>query len=367
MLENAGQDGKVENNIEQADEIEGVLQTESVRDITEEKQLTLWRDFIESQVWPLTQRGFDDLAKVLRSAINIINNNNSPDNDLEVDMFRRYQGDAQKILDRMNTDLKKLSADLDQSYGPIAPLMYLFVPHETTTIHRNSVAILDALAITVERREKSESLYAELSEHLRKNLNNLEGEFRVELHNRLLNLIGDRSDDCLNSIDKMAGNINEQGQRLGLSAYLSRKIRLTLVTMPDTIRTSITIEADVENEVEDIKIPRLAIIGQIVHQLGANSIRALGEKGGKITVGAHRASDRLIITVEDDGPGVLDDEKENIFTLGVTSKKREAGGGGLALNRLAVEKILGGSIKELGKYGQGAKFVIDIPLPKQDK
>ena len=75
MLENAGQDGKVENNIEQADEIEGVLQTESVRDITEEKQLTLWRDFIESQVWPLTQRGFDDLAKVLRSAINIINNN----------------------------------------------------------------------------------------------------------------------------------------------------------------------------------------------------------------------------------------------------------------------------------------------------
>jgi signal transduction histidine kinase len=78
-------------------------------------------------------------------------------------------------------------------------------------------------------------------------------------------------------------------------------------------------------------------------------------------------ADEVVLTVEDDGPGIADDDRERVFdrfTRLDAGRARDEGGSGLGL--AVVKRIVlahGGTVRvENGAFpGAGANFVVRLP------
>jgi two-component system sensor histidine kinase HydH len=103
---------------------------------------------------------------------------------------------------------------------------------------------------------------------------------------------------------------------------------------------------------------------QVFTNLLMNACEAMGEQGGKLWVRIHEASEKetarsVIVEIEDSGPGVPPDMKEQIFNPFVTTKKS-----GVGLGLAIVSKIVdahGGSVKLVSEPGHGACFRVTFP------
>jgi signal transduction histidine kinase len=97
---------------------------------------------------------------------------------------------------------------------------------------------------------------------------------------------------------------------------------------------------------------------QILDNLIANAVEALGD-GKRITVHATTVQERVLVVVEDDGPGMSEAEMDRAFRRFATST---AGGSGLGLAivyRLASSS--GGSARLTRTEGGGLTAIVDIP------
>jgi signal transduction histidine kinase len=103
---------------------------------------------------------------------------------------------------------------------------------------------------------------------------------------------------------------------------------------------------------------------QVLRNLVRNAV-AHTEPGGRVTVAARPAGDRLVITVSDSGSGIPPDQLEQIFERfhrldAGRSRDRGGSGLGLAIAR-AITVAHGGSIRAESAPGQGATFRIELP------
>ncbi|MEI6842411.1 MAG: HAMP domain-containing sensor histidine kinase, partial [Methanomicrobiales archaeon] len=97
------------------------------------------------------------------------------------------------------------------------------------------------------------------------------------------------------------------------------------------------------------------LIVKVCYNLMDNAVRY----GGKITTirfSALESGEDRVIVCEDDGDGVVAEEKEKIFERGFGKNT----GLGLALSR-EILSITGITIKETGEPGKGARFEITVP------
>ncbi len=110
-------------------------------------------------------------------------------------------------------------------------------------------------------------------------------------------------------------------------------------------------------------------IQQVILGLMVNASEALG-KGGSIALSTvvDRAANAVEIHVRDDGPGIPPDLLAQIFEPFFTTKQDvHRTGLGLAVARSIAEQH-GGSISARSQEGQGAEFVVALPLsPAADK
>jgi signal transduction histidine kinase len=81
--------------------------------------------------------------------------------------------------------------------------------------------------------------------------------------------------------------------------------------------------------------------------------------GGRIRVVAEAIGQKVRIAIEDTGPGIPDSDKDRIFEA-FFSRSPGGSGLGLAIVKQIVENH-GGTIRETGKAGSGARFEIDLP------
>jgi len=101
-------------------------------------------------------------------------------------------------------------------------------------------------------------------------------------------------------------------------------------------------------------------------------------QGGRIRIGlregetAGGAAPSLVLTVEDNGPGIPEAALEKIFSSGYTTRGREAAAGGwpqnhrglgLAIVRSIVEGA-GGRITAANRAQGGACFTLELPVRK---
>jgi signal transduction histidine kinase len=96
-----------------------------------------------------------------------------------------------------------------------------------------------------------------------------------------------------------------------------------------------------------------------VSNIAANARDAMGG-AGRFTIAACIEAEALLLTLSDEGPGVPEPIREQLFEPFVTHGKRGGTGLGLAVARRFVEDH-GGSIALLAE-GPGARFRITVPL-----
>jgi PAS domain S-box-containing protein len=97
------------------------------------------------------------------------------------------------------------------------------------------------------------------------------------------------------------------------------------------------------------------MIEKVFSNLMENTIR-YAERATGVKIHCEEHDDMLVITWEDEGPGIPDEQKEKIFQRGYGSNT----GLGLFFSR-EILSITGISITETGVYGEGARFEIRVP------
>jgi PAS domain S-box-containing protein len=123
---------------------------------------------------------------------------------------------------------------------------------------------------------------------------------------------------------------------------------------------SIAIERDLESDLPPVDCVRDGLVESIVHVLD-NAQHALQDGGGTIRVRARRVDHAIRIEIEDDGPGVSKDLRDQIFEPFFSIGAHGVGAGlGLAIARKCVAEI-GGTIGYEPVASGGARFVIELP------
>lgn len=116
--------------------------------------------------------------------------------------------------------------------------------------------------------------------------------------------------------------------------------------------------------------PGIKIVGddqrieQILLNLLSNAIK-FSPEGGTISLKASTDTNRLLVSVKDSGPGILDEEKQKLFRpyyqLSTDRINDQRIGLGLAITRQLVE-LHGGSIWVQSEAGKGSTFTFSLPL-----
>ncbi len=109
-------------------------------------------------------------------------------------------------------------------------------------------------------------------------------------------------------------------------------------------------------------------ITQIVSNLVRNAIRYAAPSDVRVTArfDAVDGVDHFMLVVEDDGPGIPQEDQERIFLRGEQSRPQEGGqkigkGLGLYIVRELVNKLRG-TIKLHSEVGKGTRFVVHLPV-----
>ena len=106
---------------------------------------------------------------------------------------------------------------------------------------------------------------------------------------------------------------------------------------------------------------------QVVLNLGTNSIQALGDRPGSVTVAVGPAESlipagrpELVLSVEDDGPGIPTELHERVFKAFFTTREGESTGLGLSVVSRIVT-LHQGRIELSNRATSGARFEIVLP------
>jgi len=102
-------------------------------------------------------------------------------------------------------------------------------------------------------------------------------------------------------------------------------------------------------------------LNQVLVNLVVNSIQAMAE-GGRLTIKTQTDNGNVLLTVEDKGIGISEEDIKRIFIPFFTTKEVDEGTGlGLAVVHGIVMSHKG-SIKVKSKVNQGTRFVIQLPI-----
>jgi signal transduction histidine kinase len=89
--------------------------------------------------------------------------------------------------------------------------------------------------------------------------------------------------------------------------------------------------------------------------------------GGELIIKTERAGDKIIASIKDNGPGISPENINKIFDPFFSTKEVGAGTGlGLSLSHGIIREH-GGRIFAMSKPGEGATFVIELPVPPSHK
>jgi NtrC-family two-component system sensor histidine kinase KinB len=122
----------------------------------------------------------------------------------------------------------------------------------------------------------------------------------------------------------------------------------------------ISLSCEVHGDLPDVQIDPLQI-ERVLDNLIGNALRHC-HPGGHIRLQARQQDDRVVLSVEDNGEGILYRQQARIFEPFVqASRKKGSAGLGLALCKEIVQ-LHGGQIGVHSHAGQGAQFYISLPV-----
>ncbi len=151
---------------------------------------------------------------------------------------------------------------------------------------------------------------------------------------------------------------------------LNEGIRTTLLIAKSNLKHDINIREDLGN------IPLIPAIGGEINQAilniimnAAQAIRMKGiDSGGIIEIRTYNDENYVYLEVKDNGIGIEEKNLNRIFEPFYTTKPIGEGTGlGLSITYDIIVKKHNGEILVESKYGEGAKFVIKLPIKRIEK
>jgi two-component system, OmpR family, phosphate regulon sensor histidine kinase PhoR len=106
---------------------------------------------------------------------------------------------------------------------------------------------------------------------------------------------------------------------------------------------------------------------QILSNLVDNAVR-FSPAGGRVTIGASRRADTIVLTVADQGVGIPVAEQERIFSKFYRVGDAQTGGTGVGLFiAQGLVSALGGRITVQSAEGRGSSFVVELPARDSER
>ena len=152
-------------------------------------------------------------------------------------------------------------------------------------------------------------------------------------------------------------------------------LRLETVDLDDLIDSAVTSLTPRDGLVIDtsaVEPVQLCGDARLLEQVVRNLVHnALGHARGTVRVSTSAAGDDLaVLVVDDDGPGVPEDRRDDIFERFVrldASRDRDHGGVGLGLAIVAeIVRAHGGRVRVGDSPSGGARFVVELPITAVD-
>ncbi len=141
-------------------------------------------------------------------------------------------------------------------------------------------------------------------------------------------------------------------ENLGIRSPSWQDVQEVLLHAAGDVRLgSVALDADLG----DLEMYADPLLEKVFVNLLGNAVHH-GQKVTRIGCSRHPSGDRMVLVVEDDGVGIPEEEKENIFTRRFFKNT----GYGLLLSK-EILSITGITIMENGIPGKGARFEIGIP------
>src|SRR6185369_11736802 len=136
-------------------------------------------------------------------------------------------------------------------------------------------------------------------------------------------------------------------------ADLERQLRLEIGSQP--VELAVEVDSKLVARFDEGRAARA------LHNLARNSLEAMGERGGRLTLGAKVEGSELVIVVSDTGPGIPKEVEGRLFQSFVTAGKRGGTGLGLAIVKKIVDEH-GGTVA-VRSNPRGSTFELRIPQP----
>lgn len=106
---------------------------------------------------------------------------------------------------------------------------------------------------------------------------------------------------------------------------------------------------------------------QVIMNMVDNAIDACGQEG-VIRISTEAADTRIILRIQDNGKGIRPEQMPFLFQPFFTTKSADQQGSGLGLSIChTIVRRHGGSIEVESEPGQGAAFIVTLPVRQQDK
>jgi len=146
-------------------------------------------------------------------------------------------------------------------------------------------------------------------------------------------------------------------QEIGVRKPVWKPVLQTFLDVTATMNCTVAF-GEGTNNCSSVLVYADPLLEKVFFNIVDNSIKYCPDKPW-IRIQCHESDEGLIISIYDNGPGIPDTEKEQIFTKGY--------GKGTGLGLFLVREILsitGMKIRETGKLGEGAIFEIIVPPGK---
>ncbi|MCD6150701.1 MAG: PAS domain S-box protein, partial [Deltaproteobacteria bacterium] len=151
---------------------------------------------------------------------------------------------------------------------------------------------------------------------------------------------------------------------------LNRAIETTLVVSRNEYKYVAKAETELADDLPDI-ICNSGEVNQVLLNIIVNAAQAIKEQGreekGSIRITTEYDDQWVTCRLSDDGPGMSDEVRENIFNPFFTTKPVGTGTGlGLYISYDIIVNKHGGQLRVDSSPGQGTTFIIKLPREKKD-
>ncbi|HEY6351847.1 MAG TPA: ATP-binding protein [Candidatus Angelobacter sp.] len=247
---------------------------------------------------------------------------------------RRYQ-EAAETLTIANDNLKKAQAEARRAER-LAALGQLSagLAHEI----RNPLGVIKGSAeILNQKLSASDALARELSSYIYTEVNRLSALVSRFLDFARPSQLELRATDLPALVERVLKSVSEQQSM-----------------------DKITIKRDYSPNLPPVMLDQ-QLCDQVFTNLISNACEAMGEQGGELSIRVHAEESRheVLVEIQDTGPGIPVDLKEQIFNPFFTTKKT-----GVGLGLAIVTKIVdahGGAVRVTSDAGHGACFLVSFP------